>query len=802
MATTGYRSLADQLRSWPDDRLSRLLLARPDLATPAPHDSGQLASRAATRSSILRALDSLDRAELHVLDALVVLGQTTADGLTEVVNAAPEVVRAAVDRLLDLALAWESNQGLRALSGVADSLTIGVSGLKPVSPVQRSGAVRPQEEVRRALDELSEPARALLEHVLEQGGEATTGTARHTLLPEDAETPAEELLARRLLVSRGGTSVVLPGEVGIALRGGHTTVDRVDDVPALATVERDRAQVDRAAAGAAFELVRRVELLLDHWGTEPPGALRGGGLGVRDLRATATLLHVDQPTAAVVVETAYAAGLLSTSADADGNPAWVPTDLFDQWVARPVAERWSALARAWLETPRVPSLVGQRDTAGKAWNALAPELSAVHQVEARRMALAALAALPDGLVLASGTGLPSLVAHVSWLRPRRPRTRADLVAWAVDEAAVLGVVALGGLASYARPLLGGVGDRTASPARSGAASGAGDVAAAERALADLMPEPVDHVLLQADLTAVAPGPLESQLARRLQLVADVESRGGATVYRFTPGSVRRALDLGWSAAEVHEFVGSVSRTPVPQPLTYLVDDVARTFGTVRVGHAEAFLRSDDETALAGLLHHPRAGTLGLRRIAPTVLISSVPLDLLLPRLRELGAAPVVEAADGTVHVARPDQLRARTPREQRESRGRAVRAARETAQVAHVVTAVRAGDRAMAARPAAVGGAGGTAGVAGADAGGDGGAAGAGTGRLTPSGAMAALREAAELRTTVLIGYVDNQGRTTERLVDPIRVEGGSLTARDHRSDDDRSFAVHRITMVRPVADG
>ncbi|MDX6371282.1 MAG: hypothetical protein QOD98_270, partial [Nocardioidaceae bacterium] len=56
MATDGYRSLADQLRGWPDDRLSRLLTARPDLATPAPHDSGQLASRATTRSSLLRAL--------------------------------------------------------------------------------------------------------------------------------------------------------------------------------------------------------------------------------------------------------------------------------------------------------------------------------------------------------------------------------------------------------------------------------------------------------------------------------------------------------------------------------------------------------------------------------------------------------------------------------------------------------------------------------------------------------------------------------------------------------------------------
>ena len=118
------------------------------------------------------------------------------------------------------------------------------------------------------------------------------------------------------------------------------------------------------------------------------------------------------------------------------------------------------------------------------------------------------------------------------------------------------------------------------------------------------------MLLQADLTAVAPGPLESQLARRLQLVADVESRGGATVYRFTPGSVRRALDTGWTAVELHEFLGSVSRTPVPQPLTYLVDDTARTFGSVRVGHAEAFLRADDETALTELLHHPKARVAG------------------------------------------------------------------------------------------------------------------------------------------------------------------------------------------------
>lgn len=746
MAVSAPRSVADQLRGWPDDRLLALLDQRSDLATPAPHDSAQLATRAATRASLLRALDLLTTAELHTLDALVVLGGTTADELGSILLASPDTVTAAVRRLLDLALVWEAPGGLRPLSGAADALRGSGSGLHPFAAGRLD-----VEAALSALEEVSPAARALLEHLDGAGGEGRSDSARPGVTPAEAASPVEEVLSRGLLLPRDGGTVYLPGEVGVALRGGHTTREAVDDVPELATGTRDPATVDRAAAGAAFETVRRVELLLDRWGTTPTPVLRTGGLGVRDLRLAAAELAVDETTTALLIEVASAADLLAQGTLLDGSAAWLPTDGYDAWSALPSSQRWARLAAAWLDTERMPGMVGGRDGQDKPVNALTPDLASPLAVETRRMTLTELAALAPGSVLATGTGTASLVARLTWLRPRRPRRRTDLVVWTVREAAVLGLTGLGGLSEAGRLLLAG---EDPTPA-----------------LEPLLPVPVDHVLVQADLTAVAPGPLEPSVAARLALLADVESRGGATVYRFARGSVRRAFDAGWTAVEVHDFLDTVSRTGVPQPLRYLVDDTARTFGAVRVGTAEAFLRADDESALSELLHDPRAAGLGLRRIAPTVLVTDTPVDLLLARLRELGTAPVLEAADGTLLVARRDAARTRTPRRRRPA---GLLAAREANQLSAAVRAIRAGDRAATTRPLV-------------------------PEPSTPAGSLTALRLAVEAGTSVWLGYVDNHGATTERIVDPLSVEGGRLTAYDHRSEENRTFAVHRVTAVRAV---
>ncbi|NSL43473.1 DNA-binding protein, partial [Streptomyces sp. 8P21H-1] len=66
------RSLAEDLRARDDSSLSALLRARPDLVTPVPTDLTQLAARAGTRASVIRALERLDRFTLQTAEALAV----------------------------------------------------------------------------------------------------------------------------------------------------------------------------------------------------------------------------------------------------------------------------------------------------------------------------------------------------------------------------------------------------------------------------------------------------------------------------------------------------------------------------------------------------------------------------------------------------------------------------------------------------------------------------------------------------------------------------------------------------------
>jgi len=789
MPTYRPRSLAEDLRTRDDAALGALLRARPDLLSPVPSDVASLAARATTRPSVQRALDRLDRFRLQVLEVLCVLpepadaeavrrglgveGSDAGSDVTPVADVldvlaglhqqalvyrdadgglvVPRTVLEVMGQPAGLGPSAEQAllvYGPRRIARVAGDLGLPATG-DPVSTARSVATLFLDDERLAALLGFASPAgRQALDALAWGPPTGRLDNAGREVDADTATTPVEWLLAHGLLVAVDARSVVLPREVGLHLRGGrvHREVTRV--LPAHVTAPVDQVQVERAAAGAAATVVRHVEDLLELWAVEPPRVLRAGGLGVRDRARTAAALDVDEESLTLLVEVAHAAALLAAGDDGL-DEVWLPTPAFDGWQDSPAAHRWLALVRAWRDTTRTPGLAGARDQRGKPLAPLGPDLDRTLAPVVRRAVLADLAEVPPG----QATTTELLARRLLWQAPRRGgRLQDDLVTWTVREAGVLGLVSGTALSSPARLLA------------------TGDEDGAVRLLDQALPPLLDHVLLQADLTAVAPGPLGADLARRLRLVADVESTGGATVYRFSDKSVRRAFDAGWSAGDVADLLTRHSRTPVPQPLTYLVEDVARRHGRVRVGAAASFVRCDDEATLGELVTDRRAVALRLRRLSPTVLAAQSSADVVLSRLREMGYAPAAEGADGDVVVRRPESRRTSSRRP--PERVAALPPDPRPALLDAAVRALRAGERAATvtvSRPTA--------------------------------DVLAMLTQAAADGDALWIGYVDAEGRGSQRVIEPVTVEGGHVSAYDHLRGALRSFAVHRITGVSAMDD-
>ncbi|MGV9344031.1 helicase-associated domain-containing protein [Streptomyces spiralis] len=860
------RSLAEALRARDDASLAALLRSRPDLITPVPTDLTQLATRAGTRASVVRALERLDRFALQTAEALAVAGDpaTYAELLGLMAGDAgdPAVAAAlprAVATLREQALVWGGDDRLRLVrtarellapspqhpspTGLGPTVQEATAGMSPgriqeilttaglpsthdpVSAVTALTALfTDRQRMAALLAEVPADSLEVLERLVwgPPYGQVTADPARRLRL----------LLDRGLLLPTAPGTVVLPREVALHLRAGlaHRAPEPLP--PAVEAAATHRPQVvDATAAGQAYTALATVEELLKDWDEGGPNVLRAGGLSVRDLKRTAVALDVSEPVAAFWVELAYAAGLLASDGEADERYAATPA--YDEWLGRPPAERWAQLAEAWVTGTRTPGLVGGRDAKDRTLSALGPGLDRSAAPEVRHRVLTLLAGLPEG----AAPSAESVLARLRWERPLRgPQReqehdlRSRLAQWTLSEAEQLGVTGRGALSAHGRALLGappapapaqpvpaqpaagrkapaqeaapvgwgGPGDKLPfhkhhpsaavsdplaareplSPAEQATA-----VAAAARLLAPLLPEPLDHVLLQADLTAVAPGPLQRPLAEMLGVLADVESKGGATVYRFTPASVRRALDAGRTAADLHAFLAEHSRTPVPQPLAYLIDDVARRHGHLRVGAASAYVRCDDDALLNEILADKRSAGLRLRRLAPTLLATQADPATLLEGLRAMGYAPAAESAEGDVLITRADSYR--TPPRTAPEPVPEGPPTPDATLLSAAIRAIRAGDLASTAprKPTADP-------VAG--------------GELPRTGAaetLATVQAAVLTGEALWIGYVNAEGAASQRVIAPIRVEGGFVTAYDHTADEVRTYPLHRITGVAELED-
>ncbi|MFZ2528722.1 MAG: helicase-associated domain-containing protein, partial [Rhodococcus sp. (in: high G+C Gram-positive bacteria)] len=664
------RSLARWLAERRDSALAALLKARPDLVVPPPATVTVLANRAQQRASVFRAADELTTGDFGVIEALAQLGAADApvsrralrdqlDGRTTAKN-----LDRILDRLRSLLLVWGSADELSLVPAAADTV--------PWRIARTESDLPDTSELESMIAGLDDARRGILDTLART---SPVGRTKDAAPGTPADRPVQQLIAAGLLIRLNDDTVELPHRVGQHLRGeapfDPAALTPPPSVPASHTV----ADVNATAAGAALEVLRHAEELVDALGDGPAPALKSGGLGVRELRRLAKTVGIDETRAALLVEVLAAAGLIARglpdpAPQSDIDDYWTPTTSADGWSKATTAHRWAVLAGAWLDAARRPWLVGRRDQNDKPIAALSEEVQSPAAVRDRRLLLELLAETPG-----SAPDAGQIRTALAWRRPRwAGRLGSDAITETLREATALAVVAHGSIASPGKALLHG-----------------GD---AESEMAAVLPEPVDHVLVQADLTVVAPGPLLPDLAARIALVADVESAGAATVYRITEATVRRALDAGTGADDLHALFAAHSRTPVPQSLTYLIDDVARRHGRLRTGVASSFVRSDDPALLAEVLAAPVADRLALRALAPTVAISQAPLAEVLQELRAAGFSPAGEDSSGAVLDLRPPGARVSVPRARARYAGPTVPSAE---QLDTLVRTLRAGDRAASA---------------------------------------------------------------------------------------------------------
>jgi len=728
------RSFSDYLRSVDDAALLDLFTARPDLVTPVPPDIASLAVRACSAPSLARAIDSLNQWQFQVLEATASLNEPFLE--KSVVTLTDKEAKGALEHLVRIGLVYPSDDGMRLPTQLRDVIGTEPAGLGPASMAKLKLG---------ELDDAPADAKKVLERLIWGPPRGSVG---------DIKNPGPGvnwLLEKKFLVPLDQRTVILPREVAIALRGGKIHKERFIKQPSLSGAKRDERQINLAAIANVSTVLRWVEELLNFWADEPADALRAGGLGVRDLKIIATHLGVDESCTAFVTELAYLASLISIDAD----DRILPSNKFDIWLMHTPADRWQMLASQWLITSRVSGLVGRVEAKNVA--ALGPELD---RVNAARVRALTLELLRENLGIAPEWN--SFKEVLSWRAPvrRNSSLQDELAEWTLREAEWLGITGQGALSKFGEQFL--AGDDLSS-------------------INEDLPKTVDHILIQSDNTAIAPGPLEHEISQALAMMAEIESRGGATVYRFTESTIRRALDHGKTGDEIKTFLIKTSKTPMPQPLEYLIADVAKKHGKLRVGNTSSFIRCEDTSLISQIMNDKKLEILALRRIAPEVVICDMDATDAMRVLRECGYLPAGESANGMI-LTGPRSNRALTkPRPPRvigeveipdtETLKTAIRALRTGEKSTYRQTRLRqVASEALGQLP-----------------------------RTTANETMDILNQFIIDEKTLSIGYADNNGGVTHRIIDPIRISAGALIARDHATGEVQSFRIPRITGVAPL---
>lgn len=503
-----------------------------------------------------------------------------------------------------------------------------------MSELARRAATGPS--VRMALHQLDMRALAVAQAV-----SADPVTVEVPEIAARLELPDEEALA----VAEAGVERL--HELGLIWRDGqrghvlrefpptvHTVCAGRTVAPSRAAVsphvsrETDPERIDRLAGDRGVLAVAEMREFLESLHEPVLTVTRDGRVAQRDLAAVAEKLKVSQSRVAMWLELGWLAGLLGPAGDAVR-----VTEAGRRWCAEELSTAWPVLVQTWWWSDRDWGAFDHEEAERPHVFGDSHLSSAAASV--RRLCLEVLSEVPPGT---SVDNLAEVIVDrhpLSWGGLMSQRLGA-LLAAACAQAEMLGVTALGALSCIGRAL--GPDTAKVDVAQPNAAEDLVEMAAS------ILPQLTDRILVQADHTIIAPGPLQPQLADQMRQFADVESVGGATVYRLTAGSIGRALTAGLTSAEILGLLTAHSDVPIPQPVAYFVEDVCQRHGRVQVGATSSYLVTEDAATMTAVMAALGDSTAAVERLCDTVVVSHGDPAALVAAARTAGYPALVRSA--------------------------------------------------------------------------------------------------------------------------------------------------------------
>ncbi len=417
------------------------------------------------------------------------------------------------------------------------------------------------------------------------------------------------------------------------------------------------------------------------------------GLASSEAKRIAPLIGKDPDFVKSNFELARAAGLI-TSVDS----RWALTDRASWWLGAEPEERWSLLAKTWLEL------------------------------------LGFIAADELASQLSSGAGLASTLRDCFPLERFEPESRLGHV---ITYSELIGLSVADEIASWAIPLV------------------EGKLEKASKLISGSLPKPQSKIIVQSDLSIIAPGPLTPKDERELRVFVDMEQAGLASRYRLSALSVSFGLESGLTRAQLTSTLERLSAKPLPQPVEYLLAESEKRFGRVRVIEDNrtggCFVSATDEVLLTELATEVRLKPYALVRQDRNLLASKMSRDRVYVGLRNIGHIAIRTDKDGK--LLPPIRFVATASVEA------------ETGDWEQTVARLRENDRALS----------------------------------ESSGDEATLQQillAIKLKSKIQVSYLGQDGSEVTLTLEPNGVANGRVRGRDRKADIERTLPLANITSV------